>query len=246
LVNLESISLRFGGELIELKIKFKTMNKLFLSISIIFFSCKSIENNTEIEPTKDSNKFTWINNDFLKIESESTKSILGEWKIIKKGDKNFIENASNDAFLEFQGNAPDTGNPNSPLVYEFIASQDGNYRLLMMCSKRLEGEPGDRCNDAWVKLEGDYETATTLPKSDLLSYLKYFQEGSTKTPELSWNWGIRAEKGTHTFFNLIYKFKKGEKYKLTVAGRSQRFSFDYFVFYNNDKMTLAEAMVFKE
>jgi hypothetical protein len=184
-------------------------------------------------------------NSFLKIEAESTKSSLGEWKIIKKGDKNYIENASIETYLEFQGNAPDTGNPNSPLVYEFVVPETGNYRLLMMCSKRLEGEKGDRCNDAFVKIEGDYESATTLPKSELTDYIKYFQEGSVKTPELAWHWGIRAEKGRHEFHNMIYSFKKGEKYKLTVAGRSQRFSFDYVVFYNNDKMTMNEAKNYK-
>jgi hypothetical protein len=164
--------------------------------------------------------------------------------ILKPNMPNFIEKASGDAHIEFQGNKPDVGEPNSPLEYTFTAPKDGNFRLLMMASKRLEGVRGDMCNDAYVKMSGNFESATNLEKPFLENYLKYFQEGSVKTPEKSWNWAIRAERGKHEFFNLIYKLKKGETYTLTVAGRSQRFSIDYIVFYDNDLMILKEAQAY--
>jgi hypothetical protein len=59
-----------------------------------------------------------------------------------------------------------------------------------------------------------------------------------------WHWGIRAEQGKHQFFNLIYKLKKGQKYTLTLAGRSQGFSVDYFVLYDDDKVILKEAQTY--
>ncbi len=70
-------------------------------------------------------------------------------------------------------------------------------------------------------MSGDFQSATNLDVSIMKDYLKYFQDGSVKTPEKSWHWGWRAEKGVHKFFKLIYQLKKGEKYTLTIAGRSQ-------------------------
>jgi hypothetical protein len=182
--------------------------------------------------------------DFIKIEAESTKSPLGKWLKITSKNKNYVANASGKTYLEFMGNTPSVGEPNSPLKYTVKVPIDGNYRLLMMSSKRLEGDRGDWCNDAFVKLQGDFESATNLDKQTLGNYLKYFQEGSTNTPENEWHWAQRAERGRHEFFDLVYKLKKGETYTLTLAGRSQRFSVDYMVFYNADKTSLAEAKAF--
>lgn len=182
--------------------------------------------------------------DFIKIEAESTPSMLGAWKVIKEGETHYVAGASGKAHIEFLGNNPDTGDPHSPLTYSFTAPKDGNFRLLIMSSKRLEGVRGDMCNDVYVKMDGDFQSATNLDNATLKNYLKYFQEGSVKTPEKAWHWGIRAEQGKHQFFNLIYTLKEGQTYTLTVAGRSQRFSIDYLVFYDNDKMTVKEAQVF--
>ncbi len=182
--------------------------------------------------------------DYIKIEAERIGSGLGDWVILKPGDPNYIIDASGDKHIEFLGNNPDMGKPNSPLSYTFKAPKDGNFRLLIMASKRLEGVRGDMCNDAYVKMSGPFETACNLDKITLENYIKYFQEGSVKTPEKSWHWGIRGERDKHEFFNLVYACKKGEKYTITVAGRSQRFSIDYLVLYDNDKVTLKEAQAF--
>ena len=179
--------------------------------------------------------------DYVIIEAESTVSDLGEWKSIQLGDPNYIHGASGWTQLEFQGNDPDQGEPNSPLQYSFTAPKDGNFRLLIMASKRLEGARGDWCNDAYIKMEGDFTSACKLTKDELGEYIKYFQEGSTKTPEMEWHWGIRAEKGRHVFYELIYGFQKGKEYTLTLAGRSQRFSVDYLVLYDADKISLEKA-----
>lgn len=177
----------------------------------------------------------------LLIEAESTPSEMGEWKLIREGDENYIAKASGEAHLEFSGNNPSTGSPNSPLEYSFKAPANGRYRLLMMTSKRLEGVRGDLCNDVWVKMAGDFASATALSTDELKAYIKFFQEGSVKTPERSWHWANRAERGKHEFFTLVYDLKKGETYTLTVAGRSQRFSFDYLVLYDEANYSIEEA-----
>ncbi|WP_418263680.1 hypothetical protein [Flavobacterium faecale] len=205
---------------------------------------KALFENKSIENSNPTPEIKLEANDYIFMEAENTVSNLKEWNLVKMGDENYVKNASGGTFIEFTGNEPNTGEPNSPLEYTFVAPKDGNFRLLMMTSKRLEGSRGDLCNDVFVKMEGDFTSATNLPKDDLEHYLKYFQEGSTKTPELEWHWGQRAEKGTHQFYNLIYGFKKGSKYTLTLAGRSQRFSVDYLVFYDVDKFSLISAKEF--
>lgn len=182
-----------------------------------------------------------VKEDYVIIEAESTQSPLGEWKKLSPGDQNYIDGASGTAFLEFSGNEPDKGDPESPLSYTFTVPKDGNFRLIMMASKRLEGVRGDLCNDAYVKMSGDYTSATNLSIAELGHYLKYFQEGSVKTPERSWHWAYHAEKGKHQFHKLIYGLKKGQQYTITLAGRSKRFSFDYLVLYDADKFSLREA-----
>ncbi|MGB6150598.1 MAG: hypothetical protein WBG48_01290 [Pricia sp.] len=201
---------------------------------------KALFQNKPIEETKTPD-ITVRPEDYIIMEAESTKSELGEWTAIRLNEPNYIAGASGWTQLEFQGNNPDQGKPNSPLKYTFTAPKDGNFRLLLMSSKRLEGVRGDMCNDAWVKIEGDFSSACKLTKEQLGEYIKYFQEGSTKTPELEWHWGIRAEKGRHIFYELIYGLRKGKQYTLTLAGRSQRFSLDYMVLYDADKLSLEKA-----
>ncbi len=205
---------------------------------------KALFENNSIEDTTPTPLIKLTSSDYVIIEAESTKSHLQEWQLIKMGDTNYVNNASGWAQIEFIGNTPSAGEPSSPLEYTFTAPKDGNFRLLMMTSKRLEGDRGDWCNDAFVKITGDFTSATNLSKGELENYMKYFQEGSTKTPELEWHWGVRAEKGRHEFFNLIYSLKKGAQYTLTLAGRSQRFSVDYLVLYNTDKFSLTDAKEF--
>ena len=202
---------------------------------------KALFENKPIEMTNPTPEVKLTSNDFIFIEAENTTSDLQEWNVLKKGDALYTEKASGFAHIEFTGNMANTGEPNSPLEYTFVAPKDGNFRLLMMSSKRLEGAQGDWCNDGFVKMKGDFTSETNLSKAELEDYIKYFQEGSTNTPELEWHWGQRAEKGTHTFFNLIYGLKKGEEYTLTLAGRSKRFSVDYLVFYDSDKLSLIDA-----
>jgi arabinoxylan arabinofuranohydrolase len=176
------------------------------------------------------------------IEAEATKSALQNWKLIDPKDANYVAGASGESYLEFLGNEPEMGDPNSPLTYEFTAPADGDYRLIMSASKRLEGERGDKCNDVWVKMDGDFKSACKLSEEDLRSYIKFFQEGSVNTPEKQWKWAYRGEKGHHVFFEFIYSLKKDQKYTLTLAGRSQRFSFDYLVLYDINKASLKDMM----
>lgn len=184
---------------------------------------------------------------YIFIEAEQTKSDLQKWQLVEKGDKNYVKGASSKKYLEFMGNKPITGNPNSSLIYEFTAPKTGTFKLMLMSSKRLEGVKSDWCNDAFVKLSGNFESATKLTKKALEKDIKILQDGNDKTPELEWHWASTAEKDRHVYNDFVYQLKKGEKYKLTISGRSMRFSVDYILLYDTSKFSNKEAKeVFKK
>jgi hypothetical protein len=139
------------------------------------------------------------------------------------------------------GNKAITGKPNSPLAYKFTAPKTGNFKLMLMTSKRLEGVKSDWCNDAFVRLSGDYESANTLTTEDLQKDIKILQDGNDEVPELEWHWASTAEKDRHVYNEFIYKLKEGETYTLTLSGRSKRFSVDYIVLYDTDAFETKEA-----
>jgi hypothetical protein len=90
-------------------------------------------------------------NGLVIMEMESTESSLGLW--VKKTD---VPGYTGECHLEFTGNSPAFGPPNSPLKYTFKINLAGTYLLDLRARKRLEGEPSDRCNDCYMRMEGDF------------------------------------------------------------------------------------------
>ena len=152
------------------------------------------------------------------MEAESTKSTLGKWK--KKTD---VKEFTGESHLEFTGNKPANGPPTSPLKYEFKVDKEGQYDLMIRGFKRLEGEEHDKCNDVYVKLKGDFESAGDAPIELLKKETKLFGGHHEK-----WGWAMKLDEG-HKKYNPSYKLKAGETYTLTIYGRSQRFNIDRII-----------------
>ena len=180
---------------------------------------------------------------FVAIECESTSSPLGKWVKVKSGDANFISAASGGEHLEFTGNSPSGGSANSPLSYTFTINTPGTYALVLRCSKRLEGATTDLCNDAYVKMAGDFTSPYTGDPSaepdvaGLSRNEKYF--GGSAHPGLGW--ATQLDYLGHIKIKPRYVFKAGQTYTLTFSGRSQRFNIDYFVLYNESVMNQSQA-----
>lgn len=192
-------------------------------------------------------KATEGKNGIVIIESESTSSSLRKWK-----KKTTVENYSGECHLEFTGNSPTSGRPDSPLKYKFKVDKDGNYHFYIRGFKRLVDDrgnksPNDHCNDCFVRLEGDYESGSEISK-DVLKYdQKFYIHGKSHE---QWDWAKtmeyyhprdRKQRGKKP---PVYKLKKGEVYTLVISGRSQRFNMDKIVFIHeslNQKKELAEA-----
>ncbi len=216
---------------------YKNQVQIFI-ILILISSCKLVKNKINKDCTE---PLSIEKGNYIFIEAESTNSDLKNWKLIKKSDKNFVFGASNNTYIEFMGNKPITGKPNSPLEYQFTAPKSGNFKLMLMSSKRLEGVRNDWCNDAFVKLSGDFQSANSFSKEVLEKDIKILQDGNDETPELQWNWASTAEKDRHVYSDFIYQLKKGEKYTLTLSGRSMRFSIDYIVLHDTNKFNDHQA-----
>lgn len=217
---------------------YKSQTQIFI-ILILISSCKLVKNKINKDHTE---PFSIEKSNYIFIEAESTNSDLKNWRIIKKGYKNFVFGASNNTYIEFMGNKPITGKPNSPLKYQFTAPKSGSFKLILMSSKRLEGVKSDWCNDAFVKLSGNFRSASKLSTEAMQKDIKILQDGNDETPELEWHWASTAEKDRHIYNEFIYKLIKGEKYTLTLSGRSMRFSIDYLVFYNTSKFSNEKAL----
>lgn len=208
----------------------------FIYILFILTSCST--QNTFLKKVKKSNISA---EDFVVLEAENTSSNNNKWEVIEESNPNYVKGASRKSYLEFMGNKPITGKPNSPLEYKFIAPKSGNFKLMLMTSKRLEGVRSDWCNDAFVKLKGDFESASNLSTEDLKKNIKFLQDGNDEAPELEWHWASTAEKERHTYYQIVYNLKEKQEYTLTISGRSQRFSVDYIVLYNVDRISEEEA-----
>jgi hypothetical protein len=163
------------------------------------------------------------------IEVESTGSSRGDWEKNKS-----IAGYTGDGHFEFTGNKPATGPAKDPLKYQFMVDQDGVYRLLIRCHKRLAGEEPDKCNDCYVRLDGDFTTGGDASQEILESDTKLFG-GS---PE-GWGWSNKLDVG-HKKYQPLYTLKAGEKYTLVVSGRSQRFNMDRIV-WKHESVSDADA-----
>lgn len=235
--------------------KSKLLRLFMLSFFITMISCSNTEETesqvieeieTEIEEPEeepeemaDPNETTTIDGikygeNFIVFEPEVTKSDLGLWVKRIPGDSKYhvgtgIE-ALNKGYLEFTGNNLNGGTAKSPLAYTFNCQKTAKYRIVMrMYQPLLDGEAGDKRNDLWIKLTGDYTTACIYPTADLKSDHKFWGRGVRK-------WGSIHKleghvDGVKKLANVIYNLKKDESYTFTMSVRAQGCSIDYVLLF---------------
>lgn len=163
------------------------------------------------------------------IEAESSKSKPGKW-----AGKTDIEGFTGKGHIEYTGNKPAGGPVGSTLVYYFKIEKAGTYTLHLRAHKRLDGEEPDKCNDAYVRVEGNYTASKDAGDKHnddarletLRKDTKLFG-GSAK----GWGWAETLDLGGHNNKRKPkYVFEAGKTYALGVSGRSQRFNIDRIVF----------------
>ena len=166
-------------------------------------------------------------NGTLIIEAESTTSPLGNWKPRTK-----LQPFTGKSYLEFMGNNPGVGPPDSPLQYTFHIKTPGDYWLSIRSHKRLTGADGttarsDMCNDCYIRMTGDFTSgAENLPLTWLNQDMKFWGNAA----DLDWkNWSSKLVGEHDKIITTRYRFKANTTHTLTISGRAQRFNIDRIV-----------------
>ncbi|KLU06907.1 Choline-sulfatase [Rhodopirellula islandica] len=183
-------------------------------------------NDFALPPTAGDKIFDEVDGTVI-IEMESTQSPLGNWK-----KRTTLDPFTGSSYLEFMGNNPGVGAPDSPLNYDFQINTPGDYWISIRSHKRLTADDGvtarsDMCNDCYVRVEGDYVSADpTLPLEWLQKDTKFWGNAA----DLNWkNWSSKVV-GDHDMIKTVrYRFQAGKQYRLVVSGRAQRFSLDRII-----------------
>ncbi|MBT8044881.1 MAG: DUF5060 domain-containing protein, partial [Verrucomicrobiae bacterium] len=157
------------------------------------------------------------------MEAESTRSSLGKWK--KKTD---VDGFTGTGHLEFTGNKPENGPPDSPLEYTFKIHRGGNYTLAIRAHKRLISKRQDICNDCYVEMKGDFRSGNDTPLQVLKKETKMFG-GRPK----GWGYAVQLDV-KHKTHTPVYRFKADQTYTLTISGRSKNFNIDRIILVHED------------
>lgn len=172
-----------------------------------------------------------IGENYVVFEAEATQSPLGKWQIITPEDSRYKDKVAlppiNETHLEFTGNNHNSGPATSPLKYKFVCPKTGKYRLGARLYQRLEGQAADKCNDVYIRMEGDFTSGNSVALTDLQHDQKFYGRGVNE-------WGALFSLEVHSTGNhaaALYNLKEGELYTLTVSGRSQRANIDYWILY---------------
>ncbi len=166
------------------------------------------------------------------IEMENTKSPLGRWK-----KQSSLTGHTGSGYLQFLGNTYISGDADSPLEYRFKINKGGLYHLHFRCAKEMHDDRDDVANDAYVRVEGDFEAgpgpyarhkdnaSLALLKRDTKYYGGAIDSWKWENGDANLDPGGKSNKRV-----ALYKFKAGNTYKLVVSGRSKFFRIDRIIF----------------
>ena len=165
---------------------------------------------------------------YVVFEAEDNPSSMTNWAIRTPGDPKYYLGtdleAINQTYIEYTGPWAAAA---SPLSYTFVAPSTGTYRMVMRMYQPLNpGEAGDKKNDVFVRLEGNYTSQTNTTKTELERNHKFWGRGVRK-----WGSCHKLEIGG-THMDAKYGLIEGETYTFVMSGRSGGCSIDYILFYD--------------
>lgn len=197
---------------------------------------KSVKEQTKIKPSKVKVGDVSVGEDFIAIEADASITPLGKgWRLVKSGDKDYTQicgtmQAVNGTYIEYMsgtvnGAGVDVGQ--DVLTYKFTPKSSGEYYLTGRMAQQLNQADGvartDQCNDVFVKLEGDYTSASEASQEILGSWNKWFGRGFNA-------WGAFTMLDVqHKKYKPIYNLKAGVEYTLYISGRSTGVCIDYIL-----------------
>lgn len=170
------------------------------------------------------------------MEMENTLSPAGRWAKINPGDPHFVDGATGSGHIEFTGNTINGGPPNSPLTYAFMIHKTGKYYLNLRGRKRLAGAESDKCNDCYIRLQGNFRSGSDqYPTETLRRDTKlYLSRSKNDDGARTWAWSTHLDGNGADHAETIYVLQANQVYQLTVSGRSIRYNLDRIVLRHED------------
>ncbi|WP_066633406.1 Ig-like domain-containing protein [Labilibacter marinus] len=171
---------------------------------------------------------------FIVFEAEAASFSSSHWKLrtpsyadyeryVSSGSQSGIAPV-NDTYLQYTGPWQGDGE-NSKIEYKFTCPSTGDYQLAMRLHQPLEaGEKGDAKNDFFVKMAGDFTSASKFATDDLTHKHKFWGRGINQ-------WGT-AQYLEHGGSDIpVYRLTEGKEYTFTMYGRSTGACVDYILFF---------------
>ncbi|MEM9339582.1 MAG: hypothetical protein AAGA66_12685 [Bacteroidota bacterium] len=155
-------------------------------------------------------------------------------------------------YLKFTGSFWNQNEQPSKLIYTFKIQNTGSYRMQFRSLKGLN-EEGDKHNDCFIKMEGDYEVGQmkegcidTNGKEVLLKGTYHLEKDSKFFGASNEGWKPRGLLDVHLPYKpwAVYTFKAGETYTLTITGRSTKYFIDRIIIYDLHKYKWGEMNQF--
>lgn len=162
----------------------------------------------------------------LIIEAEhpvTDASDWGDWSL-----KTSINGYNGEGHIEFDDGSMSDRSPGSQLKYRFKINKSGSYKLFLRAHKRLEGAEPDKCNDAFVRMDGDFSSGNPEVATHILGMNTKLYGGA----QSGWGWASNLDGNGADHTPAIYNFKAGETYTFYLVGRSVRFNIDRICFIN--------------
>ncbi len=159
------------------------------------------------------------------------------------GDVQFdgvLEDFKGQGYLEYAGPDSFREPTDTFMVYSFRINNPGTYYLFLRAFENHAHDPdidnetlfeGDRNNDAYVRMEGDYTDNVNFSesggrpgatKNELDTFNKFFCSSNDTNPA----WGRSTALEPDDFKDPNYVFKAGETYNLYITGRSTQLAID--------------------
>jgi len=199
----------------------------YLSLILLFTNLISNANASDIE----------YGDNFIVFEAESATFSTTYWKLLTPADANYQKYVTatnnsgihpiNNTYLQYIGPWQGDGE-NSKISYTFTCKSTGDYQLAARLHQPLEeGEKGDAKNDVYVKMEGNFTSASKFTTEDLTLKHKFWGRGVNQ-------WGTCQYLEHNGSDFPVYHFTEGEEYTLSLYGRSAGTCIDYFIFFKTE------------
>jgi hypothetical protein len=170
---------------------------------------------------------TFEEQDGLVVVEVESVSPAGDWS-----EETQYTGYTGDGYFEWKGsnqyNTPGIGT----LTYEIQINNPGTYRFLWYSRIGPSGDPIDKHNDSWLRIEADSFYGSGGVTGD---WFKVWNQSYT------WSWGCKGEVHGHNGLDIWATFDNPGVYNVKISGRSNGHAIDRFILFDETKYNFTRA-----